>query len=249
MKKMMIGGLIALILFGHSVWASDTALLDQIKKKFPNTPIDSVRPAAIAGLYEVTSGRNILYIDKNLRYALFGGMIDIETGINLTDARMLEINKIDVSKLPLKNSITLGTGKKHIYIFSDPDCPFCQKLHPELSHLKDVTIHVFLYPVKELHPNAFYHAVAVWCSIDQKAALDQIFAGKLVEDKVCENPIGDNVALGHELQITGTPTTIFEDGTMAVGYLQTEAFQARIDGKNPERVAGSSAGMIIKETK
>ena len=249
MKKMLLGGFIALMLFSQLVWAAEPPLLDQIKKKFPNTPIDSVRPSAVAGLYEVTSGRNILYIDKNLRYALFGGIIDTETGINLTDARILEINKVDVSKLPLKNSITLWTGKKHIYIFSDPDCPFCQKLHPELSKLKDVTIHVFLYPVKELHPNAFYHAVAVWCSKDRKRALDQIFEGKGVEDKVCENPVADNVALGHELQITGTPTTIFEDGTMAVGYLQTEVLQARIDGKNPERVGGSTAGTIIKETR
>ena len=249
MKKIILLGFISLTLLIHTVFAAESQFLDRIKRKFPNTPIDAVRPAPVAGLYEVTSGRNILYVDQELRYALFGGIIDTRTGINLTDARREEINKIDVAKLPLNHGITFGHGKKHLYIFSDPDCPFCQKLHPELARLKDVTIHLFLYPIRELHPNAFYHAVAVWCSKDRKGALDQVFAGKAVEGKVCENPIAENVALGQALQITGTPTLIFQDGSMAVGYQQPELLQGRIDGKKGEQIAGSTAGIAVKETK
>lgn len=251
-KIILVAGFIALFnpaAYGGEPFPVSLDFQAKVKEKFQNTPIASVRTMPVPGLYEVISGRNIFYIDQSLRYALFGGMIDTQTGINLTDARMQEINKIDLSRLPPKHAITFGKGKRHLYIFSDPDCPFCQKLHPELARLKDVTIHLFLYPVKELHPNAFFHSVAVWCAKDRKAALDAIFSGKQPEDKVCENPIAENVELGKELQITGTPTLIFEDGSMAVGYQQPEILQARLEGKKPEPMAGNTGGVAMKETK
>lgn len=236
------------LLFAKGAIAGDMTLVDQIKKKFPNTPIDDVRMTPIPGLIEVITGKSVLYVDQSLRYALFGGMVDTQTGINLTDARLAEINKIDVSTLPVNHSITIGSGKKHIFVFSDPDCPFCKQLHPELSKLKDVTIHVFLYPIKELHPNAFYHAVAVWCSADRVSALNKIFSGKSVPDNICEHPIADNVALGQELKITGTPTIIFENGSMWSGFLEADKLQAKVNGQTT-KLAGNPSGMVVKEVK
>lgn len=241
LKNRIISGFstfLTICIFSLPLFAEEPSMIDKVKAKFPNTPISDVRPGPVSGLYEVVMGRNIIYVDSSLRYALFGGIVDTTTGANLTDARMEEINKVDISGFPINHAITFGTGKKHLYIFSDPDCPFCQKLHPELAKLKDVTIHIFLYPIKELHPNAYYHAVAVWCSKDRKAALDTVFSGKQVEDNVCENPITENVELGKSLQITGTPTLIFEDGSMAVGYQSSESLQARLEGKKIAQTEG-----------
>jgi len=230
-KTLSICFLLLSWLITRPAMAWDETITEKIKSKFPNSRVSSVRPGPFLGLYEVVLGKNIIYVDSSLQYALFGGIIDTTTGVNVTDARMQEINKIDPSEFPLHHAITFGTGRKHLYIFSDPDCPFCQKLHPELAKLNDVTIHLFLYPIKELHPNAYYKAVAIWCSKDKKAALDAVFSGKQVEDHICEHPISENIELGKSLQISGTPTLFFEDGTMAVGYQKSDMIQARIDGK------------------
>ena len=241
--KGILTGILLTMLSVHAFAAEELSKAD-VQKKFPNTPIDDVRPSAVPGLFEVTSGKNVYYVEKTLRYALFGGIIDTQTGVNLTDERVQSISKVDVKNLPLQNSITMGSGKKNLYIFSDPDCPFCRKLHPELAKLKNVTIHEFLYPIKELHPGAFYHAVAIWCAKDRKKALDDVFSDKQIEDAVCENPIGDTVKLGQSLGISGTPTLIFDDGSIQVGYMESEKLQARLDGKPQSNMSGSLAGEL-----
>lgn len=243
MLKGLLTGMLLATLTGQAFAGEDLFKVD-VQKKFPNTPIDEVRPSALPGLFEVTSGKNVYYVDKTLHYAVFGGIIDTTTGVNLTDERVQSISKVDVKNLPLQNSVTIGTGKKNLYLFSDPDCPYCKKLHPELAKLKNVTIHEFLYPIKELHPGAFYHAVAIWCSKDRKKALDEVFSGKQIDDAVCENPIGETVKLGQSLGISGTPTIIFEDGSMQVGYLASDQLQARLDGKPQPNVSGSLSGEL-----
>ena len=41
--------------------------------------------------------------------------------------------KVDISKIPLDDSITVGakTAAKKVIVFSDPDCPYCRQLHDE----------------------------------------------------------------------------------------------------------------------
>jgi thiol:disulfide interchange protein DsbC len=50
----------------------------------------------------------------------------------------------------------------------------------------------------------------------------------------CDNPIARNLALGESLQIAGTPTLIFEDGTvvpMAIPAARIEAQLAAAAGR------------------
>ena len=248
-KILILAGLMMAWLPTAGFAQNEAELKAALAKKFLNTPVDEVRATPIPGIYEVTSGKNIYYVEKNLRYLMFGGMIDSQTGVNLTDARAQQLSRIDVSTLPVKDAITWGSGKRHLYIFSDPDCPYCKKLHPELAKLRDVTIHLFLYPIKELHPNAYYHGVAVWCSKDRKQALDDIFSGKPVEDAVCDNPVADNVSLGKKLGITGTPTLYFDDGSVQVGYATAEAVQAKLEGNPATNVSGSIGGETKEATR
>jgi len=51
-------------------------------------------------------------------------------------------------------SFSYGTGKKDLYLFTDPQCPYCQKFETNAKGLlEDYRIHVILYPLR-FHKNA-----------------------------------------------------------------------------------------------
>ncbi len=74
----------------------------------------------------------------------------------MTEERIAELGKIDVKSLPLNQAIKYvkGKGERTLYIFSDPDCPYCQRLEQNMVGVDNVTVYVFLYPLTSLHPNA-----------------------------------------------------------------------------------------------
>jgi hypothetical protein len=45
-----------------------------------------------------------------------------------------------------------ATGERVLAVFSDPDCPYCQRLESELEKLDNVTVYTFAYPLESLHP-------------------------------------------------------------------------------------------------
>jgi thiol:disulfide interchange protein DsbC len=64
---------------------------------------------------------------------------------------MQALKSIDVKSLPLKQAIkhVKGKGERVIYVFSDPDCPYCQHLEKELKNIDNLTVYLFLYPITQ----------------------------------------------------------------------------------------------------
>ena len=119
-------------------------VLNTLKGKYPSTNFTNVERAPIDGLYEITMGKNIAYTDATGRYLLFGSVYDMQTRKDLTAPKRAAAEKIDVSKFPLADAFTRvkGNGSRKLYLFSDPDCPYCKKLETEvLSKLDNVTIY------------------------------------------------------------------------------------------------------------
>jgi hypothetical protein len=117
-------------------------------------------------------GRNLAYVGSDARYFLFGHLYDMREQRDLTADRLEAARRIDFASLPLADAITTvrGDGSRVLAVFSDPDCPYCRKLEQELAKLDNVTVHTFLYPLGELHPEARQRAIAVWCAPDRAAA-------------------------------------------------------------------------------
>jgi thiol:disulfide interchange protein DsbC len=200
----------------------------RLKTVIPDHPIDDIRPSPIPGVFAVISGRSIIYVDASGKYVINGHLFDAATKQDLSVEAIAEVNRVDTRILPLADSFSevKGNGKRQLYVFSDPDCPYCKKLETEFPKLTDVTIHVFLFPLVSLHPNAKKNAIAVWCSQDrQRAWNDKMTADVVPPAASCDNPVDRNLALAEKLGINGTPTLIFEDGKMVPGALSA----ARID--------------------
>lgn len=86
-----------------------------------------VRTSPAEGMWEVTvntgSKKVLAYIDCTKRYILFGDLLDTKERKNLTQERMAEINKVDVSSIPLDNALVMGdkSAPHKLIVFDDPD--------------------------------------------------------------------------------------------------------------------------------
>lgn len=182
--------------------------------------VDGIRPAPISGLYEVVSQGQVYYTDRTGKYLIIKGeIIDTEARMNLTAARMAEINRVDWDSLPLDKAIVSGDPNgAEVAVFTDPDCPYCRRLEAELKDVKGLKVYTFLYPLAQLHPDARAKSDAIWCARDRHKALQQV----MLEDKAlpkatCATPVDEVIALAEKLQIFGTPTAIARNGIKRPG--------------------------------
>jgi len=202
-----------------------------IQRLSPQLVVTDVRPLdAIPGLYEIRVGDNIFYTDATGEHMISGHIFSTATHTDLTQARLEDINRIDWKVLPLKDAIVSGDPKgKPIAVFTDPDCPFCRHLEKELANAKGVKVYTFLFPLESIHKHSRAKAEAIWCAKDQhKALLDVMIDDKQASDikaTICKSPVGDNIALGEKLGITGTPTLIAGDGRKHAGSMTAEQLE------------------------
>lgn len=241
MKTFLSFGLNALVLSGgmllsvaaHAQSSPDQALFEQrLKQQYPSTTFKNVRSTPVQGIFEVQMGENVTYVDASGRYFFFGRLYDMPQQVDLTEARIQEVNKIDVAQLPLKDALKTvrGNGQRSLIVFSDPDCPYCKRLETNLKGLDNVTIYTFLYPLESLHPEAKGKAVSVWCNKEPVKAWDAI----MLENKEpavarCDNPVEKTIALGNRLGISGTPTMFAMDGRKRAGAADAQSISNWLD--------------------
>ena len=97
-----------------------------LKNLVPNLKILSVKESPVNGLWEIVlqSGerKGLIYLDYSGKYFIQGAIIDIKSKANLTQERFSEINKVDVSQIPLDDALVLGNkdAKYRVIVFDDP---------------------------------------------------------------------------------------------------------------------------------
>lgn len=79
--------------------------------------------------------------------------------------------------LDIGKSITIGSGPKTVFEFTDPDCPFCRKASKYFDGRSDVTRHVYFYPLP-MHPRAKEKIRFILSSTDKVKAYHDVMSGK-----------------------------------------------------------------------
>ncbi len=80
---------------------------------------------------------------------------------------------IDTSK-----AITIGSGPKTVFEFTDPDCPFCRKASKYFEGRPDVTRHIFFYPLPR-HSRAKEKARFILSMPDKAKAYHDVMSGRM----------------------------------------------------------------------
>jgi len=166
-----------------------------------------------------------LYIDDSGRFLFSGNIIDLKQRKNLTEEHFRQLNPIDLEQIPLDDALTLGRSDapQQTIVFTDPDCPFCSKLHKVLleavSSNSDLAFHIIVTPLKE---SSYQKAKTILCnqSLEQ---LEKAFSGTSLDVTECDSgAVDNNIALARTLGIQVTPTLILPNGQFKPGYLHLD---------------------------
>jgi len=204
-----------------------------ITSRFPEVPIEAVLPSPIPGIYEVDTATDIVYADASGEYVISGNVMATKTRQNLTSLRADERNSIDFATLPIDLAIknVKGDGSRVLAVFSDPHCPFCQRLEKELEQMDNTTVYTFLFPIEQLHEGATKDAHALWCSADRSGAWKKWMLTQQSPEatKGCStDPIAKIHDLGDKLKIQSTPTVFLSNGRRVTGALPAAELEQRL---------------------
>lgn len=220
----------------HSITKAETEQLlgDMVDR------VNRVDFAEVPGMWvaEVEKGENKIpvYIDFSKQYLMSGNVIRLNDKQNVTREHSARMNKVDISRIPLADALLLGsaTAKTRVIVFTDPECPYCKKLHEELKEVvrrdPDIAFLIKLFPLP-MHPKAYGISQSIVCN-NSMEYLELSFAGKPVPAPNCAIPVVDEtLAIGKELGIRSTPTLVLPNGVVAPGYKRVDALLTLI-GEN-----------------
>lgn len=218
----------------------------QLVKKIGGT-VTSVKQSPAKGFFELLiekeGKKGVIFMDYGKKHLIQGAVFNLE---NLEQViahkdelpRPKQPSSVDVSSIPAELAVVMGNpkGNKKLYVFTDPDCPYCRKGHTELKKLAtimpDVAIHIMLFPLP-MHPGSFDKSRTV---LETKSLnlLDKAFEGKELPKPTKENSkkrIDEIIKFGNTHGISGTPTMIMPDGTIQVGMRDAETLKKMLEGK------------------
>jgi thiol:disulfide interchange protein DsbC len=211
------------------LFAEDTKHIEaKFKKQFPQLTIEEITASPIDGLYQVVANGNIVYVTNDGRFLMAGDIYDLDDSQhNLTESarkkfRLTSLKKID------EESMIIFAAKKPEYIitvFTDVDCSYCRKLHADINKLNDlgITVRYLAFPRTGPHSPTADKMNKIWCMKDKRKAFNNANEDKPIEGTICpNNGVSRGYALGTAIGVNGTPTIVFEDGTIFPGYLEAE---------------------------
>ncbi len=231
--------LLSLFLFSAAAQAADDAAVDRIKAVMsnivPGQEPDSIRRSPIGDLYEVGYGAHFYYVSADGKYLMGGDLYDLESKTNLTETHRSPVRVNAINSLSQKDMIVYpakGKAKHTITVFTDIDCPYCRKFHEGMKEMNDlgITVRYLAFPRAGIPSSGYDEAVSVWCASDRNKAMDLAKLDRKIKLMSCENsPVKKEFELGQLIGVNATPTLIFEDGTIAPGYLPPQRLAAALD--------------------
>lgn len=222
----------------HKLTTTEAAAL--LKDLVPNLKVLNIRISPIKGLWELTIENNnkkgIAYVDFTKKHFVSGNIVAIKEKKNLTQERFEDINRVDVSQIPLADAIIAGnkSAKHKVIVFTNPDCSFCKDLHGEIKKVvaerKDIAFHMKMFPFK-VNTEAYDKSKAIVCEKSLEL-LENAFDKKPVPKAKCETTaVDENMKLAEKLGITGTPTMIMPDGRVISGKRDAKTLKELVDKK------------------
>lgn len=183
----------------------------------------------------------VAYVDYGKKHLIPGPIYSLDTKQPITGAQSgsaPKAGRIAIARIPLDDALVMGNpaGKKKLIVFTDPECPYCSKLHDELKKLvavdRDLAVSIKLLPLK-IHPNAYAKAQVI-LENGSLAMLEESFAGRQLPAPGPRNTaaiVDETIKLAASLGINATPTLIFPDGSLVEGYLDAARIKKGLAGK------------------
>ncbi|PIE45525.1 MAG: thiol:disulfide interchange protein [Gammaproteobacteria bacterium] len=233
MKKIILS-----VLFLPLVWVSaDPIDLSLFKNRLPEVSIESVKPSAIEGLYEVQVGNRVVYLSADGQKVITGDLYDLKEEFSHTEKSEGKLRLDALEAIADKDKIIYKAKneKYKIAIFTDISCPFCNRIHHHINAFNDagITVEYLAFPRNGIHSAAGENMQKIWCSDDKTQALTAAKLKKQLPEKDCQgNQVAEQFALGQTLGINAAPAIILPDGRILPGYIELQQLQAILEETN-----------------
>jgi len=261
--RRLVGILIIALVSGHS-WASSKKnniqtspetvghsqeitkkLRAELKSIYPDLQIDSITESPLKGIYQAKIGAQVLYMSEGGQYIIQGDLFDLKRDKkeqNITEELRRSVRADFLKQIKSNDMIVFGpkdSPKGVITVLTDLTCTYCQKLHSEIDELtkSGVQVRYMAFPRSAQGSAAYDKAVTVWCSPDQKDAYSKVIKGEEIPNQTCINSIASQIELGQRFGVRGTPTIVFQDGSIMPGYLPAD----QLAKEAIEHTAGNSS--------
>lgn len=212
---------------------TDKAVRKAIAGLAPDTQVQSVKATPIAGVVEVTTGNDLVYMTADGKYLLTGNLIDVAHKRDLTEASRAVARRALLKNVGPGQMIVFAPPKPKytVTVFTDVDCGYCRKLHSQIADYNKAGIAVdyLFFPRTGIGSESFDKAVSVWCSPNRQQALTEAKLGKPLTKRNCTNPVTMDYNLGLKFGVNGTPAIFTADGTQIGGYLSPTEMKEKLD--------------------
>jgi thiol:disulfide interchange protein DsbC len=222
--------LVLSLLLVNVVYADESADLKQkLLAQVPELKDAKVSPTPVTGIYAVQQGPFVFYASADGKYIFRGQLLSMVDKRNLTEEMIMKFRETEFNKLADKDTMiylpTNGKFTHTITVFTDVDCPYCQKMHSQLSSLLAAGIRVryVFFPRSGVNTPSYHKAVHAWCNQQQPGELSLLMQGATPATlKTCDNPIAKHFDLAIALGLQGTPSILLSDGTLIPGLVPAE---------------------------
>ena len=145
-----------LLVMGLMVAGSASAADEEAKVKAAiaalaaDAKIESLRPAAMPGVYEAVVGGTEVYVSADGKFLLTGVLWDVAAVKNLTEVTRSARRKDAVAAIGTDQRIVFAPEqpRHRITVFTDLECGFCRKLHDDVKAYNDagISVEYVLFP-------------------------------------------------------------------------------------------------------
>ena len=93
----------------------------------PASNVLEINPGPVKGVweivFEVRGQKGIVYVGLSKELLISGDIFDLKAKRNLTGEKLANLNRIDISKIPLDEALRMGDANapKKVIVFTDPD--------------------------------------------------------------------------------------------------------------------------------
>lgn len=196
--------------------------------------VESAQESSIPGVFEVITDQGLIYVADDGKKLIGGRIYDI-TGnepVNLSENAIRAMRKRDIAAVADQTIAYKADNEEYVVtVFTDPTCGYCRQLHNNLeSYLeRGITIRYLAWPRSGLQGSAYEQLKTVWCSADQKAALDAAKNDKRLPAASCDDPVDAHYALGTKFGVRGTPAMVLPSGEMIPGLVDAKRLLAQLE--------------------
>ena len=225
------------IMLSNISHANKSDVIEQLLPYFPKISAEQIYESRLDGFYEVVVNEprlDVLFMSYDGLYVIQGDVINLKTKSNLTLNKINSLRKEIIDTIEEKDKIVFKANNERyvVHVFTDVDCPYCARLHADMSMLNalGITVKYLASPLEQLHPQAQSSMEKIWCAEDRNQAIHNYKTQRILPKSVeCENPVAQQLAIAKQLGVNGTPSVFFEDGTNIPGYQEPEILLQNIE--------------------